>query len=103
MSIADVVTQAVPSAKALSVITGFAVTAFLAGAGFVLGWSDYSDLPMDVLELQTEMMVVDSTMTELKEGIQQAHNERHQILCLVRLTATEGKGLTPLEVQERCP
>jgi|TARA_R100001594_G_scaffold12687_1_gene27994 hypothetical protein len=103
MSIADVVTQAVPSAKALSVITGFAVTAFLAGAGFVLGWSDYSDLPMDVLELQTEMMVVDSTMAELKEGIQQAHNERHQILCLVRLTATEGKGLTPLEVQERCP
>ena len=40
MSLTEVVAQAVPSAKALSVVTGLSVTAFLAGAGFVLGWSD---------------------------------------------------------------
>ncbi len=103
MNLGDVVTEAVPSAKALSVIVGFAVTAFLAGAGFVLGWSDYSNLPTDVSELQAQMLVADSTMTELKTGLSTAHDERHQILCLVRLTATAGRTLTPLEVQERCP
>ena len=41
MSLTEVVAQAVPSAKAMSVVTGLSVTAFLAGAGFVLGWSDY--------------------------------------------------------------
>ena len=103
MSFGEGVAGVVPSAKALSVLTGLSMGAFAAGAGFVLGWSDYADLPTDVSELQAQMLVADSTMTELKEGLSTAHDERHQILCLVRLTATEGRGLTPLEVQERCP
>jgi hypothetical protein len=103
MSFTETVVQAVPSAKALGVITGLSIGAFSAGAGFVLGWSDYSDLPMDVEELQAQMVVADSTIRRLEVGLSTAHDERHQILCLVRLTATEGRGLTPLEVQERCP
>ena len=103
MSLTEVVAQAVPSAKALSVVTGLSVTAFLAGAGVVVGWSDYRDLPTDVAELQAQMTVAESTINSLQEGLELAHNERRQILCLVRLTATEGRGLTPLEVQERCP
>ena len=58
---------------------------------------------MDVEELQAQMIVADSTIRRLEVGLSTAHDERHQILCLVRLTATEGRGLTPLEVQERCP
>jgi hypothetical protein len=103
MSLAEVLTQAVPSAKALTVITGLAVGAFAGGVGFVLGFGDYADLPLEVSELQAQMIVAETTIRRLENGLSMAHDERHQILCLVRLTATEGTGLTPLEVQERCP
>jgi hypothetical protein len=103
MSFTEILTQAVPSAKALSVITGLSVGAFAAGVGFVLGFGDYANLPLEVSELQAQMIVAEGTIRRLENGLATAHDERHQILCLVRLTATEGRGLTPLEVQERCP
>ena len=103
MSFAEAVAQAVPSAKALTVITGLAVGAFAGGVGFVLGFGDYAGLPLEVSELQAQMVVAETTIRRLENGLAMAHDERHQILCLVRLTATQGTGLTPLEVQERCP
>jgi hypothetical protein len=102
MNITDVVQAVVPSAKGLTLVTTMTAGAFMAGVGAVLGWGDYSGLPAKVSALEARSIRADSTIQYLTEGLVEAREERQNILCLVRLTAT-GEVLSPLEVTERCP
>ena len=102
MNITDVVQAVVPSAKGLTLVTPMTAGAFMAGVGAVLGWGDYSGLPAKVSALEARSIRADSTIQHLTEGLVEAREERQNILCLVRLTAT-GEVLSPLEVTERCP
>ena len=99
---AETLQQVVPSAKAITVVVTVAAGAFMAGAGAILNWSEYTDLPQEVSLLQEQRVAADESITELAEGLEEAAMERARILCLVRLTAT-GEVLSPLEVTERCP
>jgi hypothetical protein len=102
MKLAETIQQVVPSAKAIGVVVTLSVGSFLAGVGAILNWSDYTDLPQDVSQLQGQRVAADQTIAELADGLEDAAMERARILCLVRLTVT-GEVLSPLEVTERCP
>jgi hypothetical protein len=102
MKIAETIQQIVPSAKAITVVITLSVGSFLAGAGAILNWSEWTDLPQEVSLLQEQRVAADETIADLAEGLEEAAQERARILCLVRLTAT-GETLSPLEVTERCP
>jgi len=102
MRVVEAMQQVVPSAKALGLMATVAGGAFMAGAGVVLSWGEWTDLPADVALLQDQRVVADRSIAELAEGLEEAALERARILCLVRLTAT-GEPLSPLEVTERCP
>ena len=104
--ITEAVSAVVPGAKALGVIVTLSVGAFMAGVGAVLGFGEYAGLPESVASLEVKEETTSSALATLRiefdEAVLEAAADRQNILCLVRLTATQ-EVLSPLEVNARCP
>ena len=91
---ADLVSQIVPTKAALYVILAVFAGGATTGAGMVLGFGDYADLPEEMAKLRADAVRRDVQIASLIRGLEEATRQSERILCLVEVIAT-GETLTP--------
>ena len=90
------------TAKALGVLLTVAVTAWLAGVGFTIGFGETAASIALVPEIKETVDLNTTRIGVLEDSVSSASSQRRRIICISRIAAT-GELLNAFDLDLRCP